>query len=107
MTNDKLCAREGCGRKAEWAVEAHIPAKGWAIEVHQPVTLMCDMALCRDHATEEDLLKTVPEIKEVIASALAQAGLAEADFARAWTTPVRRSSPRFLDFERARAGRSH
>lgn len=99
------CARVGCANKGEWAVEAHIPAKGWAIEAHQPLSIICDMPLCQDHAREDSLLEAMPQLREVIRDVVRQAGLAEPDFDRAWTTPIRRTSSKFAEFERLRSRR--
>lgn len=107
MTAMTKCATNGCDRKGEWAVEMHIPAKGWAIEAHQPLSIICDMPLCRDHATEANLLQAMPDLRNGIRDVIGAVGRAEPDFDRAWTTPIRRTSPKFLDFERSRVGTSH
>lgn len=101
------CAKIGCGNKGEWAVEAHLPAKGWAIEAHKPITIICDMPLCRDHASEASLIEAMPDLRQTIREVVASAGLVEPDFDRAWTTALRRSSAKFVEFERQRSGRSN
>lgn len=101
------CAKIGCENKGEWAVEVHVPAKGWAIDAHKPMGIICDMPLCRDHASEASLLEAMPDLRQEISEVIASAGLAEPDFDRAWTTALRRSSARFAEFERSRSGRSN
>lgn len=99
------CAKHGCDRKGEWAIEAHIPAKGWALDAHTPLSAICGMPLCRDCAAELNLLSTFPDLRQMLTETLISAGYVEPDFDRAWTTPIRRSSPKFLEFERAQSGR--
>ena len=101
------CARAGCTRKGEWSIEAKIPAKGWSLDAHTPMSIICDVPLCRDHAAEENLLTMLPDLKDIIRNMLASGGYAEPDFDRAWTVPIRRSSPRFLEFERQQSGKEH
>lgn len=99
------CNKIGCKNKGEWAVEVHLPAKGWAIEAHKPISIICDMPLCKDHAAEASLLEAMPDLRDTIRDVIRNANLAEPDFGRAWTTPLRRSSSKFMEFERERAGR--
>ena len=101
------CAKNGCQNKGEWAAEVHVPAKGWALSAHTPMSIICDMPLCRDHADGENLLDEMPELRGTISDVLQANGRAEPDFDRAWTSPVRRSSKRFAEFEKSRAKRTN
>ncbi|QFT81191.1 hypothetical protein FIU89_11275 [Roseovarius sp. THAF27] len=97
------CVKNGCQNKGEWAVKVHLPAKGWSLAAHTPVSVISDMPLCRDHAEEENLLEDFPDLRRALCDILESNGLAEPDFDRAWTEPVRRSSKEFAEFEKSRA----
>ena len=101
----QLCARKDCDRKGEWSVIINIPAKGWAIDMHQPMQMTIGLPLCREHAHEGDLSWYLTEEgKGLIREQLHARRLAEPDFARAWITPIRTSDPKFRDAKRSLGG---
>lgn len=95
------CSKKDCSRKGEWSVEIKIPAKGYAIESHQPLGIMVSIPLCKDHAAKSDILELLPDLKEKLDATFEGSGLAQPDYERAWTVPIRRNSSRFLEFERS------
>lgn len=107
MDQTPNCCHEGCTRKGEWAVKARIPAKGWSLDLHTPLSIIVGLPLCRDHASEVTLIQTFPDLRQIIAGFMSMRGLMPPDFDRAWTEAIRRTDPEFLEFERQQAGRQH
>lgn len=92
------CAKTGCDRKAEWTVYIRIPAKGFDLSSHEPVTVMADIALCRDDAETLDASAWLTTtFRERLKAEMAQQRLWEPDFDRAWAVPVRRSDPEVIE----------
>lgn len=105
MPTQDRCSVTGCPHKGEWAIRARIPAKGWSLDLHRPLSILVGMPLCRDHASEQNLLATFPDLREVVVRILDGAGYAAPDFERAWVEAIRRTDPEYLEFERQQAGR--
>jgi hypothetical protein len=94
------CQKRGCEHKGEWAIELHVPAKGWPLDSHKPLTVMCGIPLCRDHAHQDDAGDFFFDAnRAVIADMIKSMGFVEPDFDRAWSTPIRRTDPRFIAFQ--------
>lgn len=99
------CAHTGCGRPATHAPKICVPATGWPIDLHQPLSAILMLKVCRQHVAEafhptENFKPGSPlrTVFEVLAR-----GKVPPDFARAFVTPIRLDSDEFQSFERAQA----
>lgn len=95
MTN---CNRQNCQEPGKWACKINIPAEGWAINSHQPLSMMIGLEVCDTHFTEikiEDFL--TDDLKELAEKVLE--GKQPPDFARAWMSRISINSPEFKKFK--------
>jgi hypothetical protein len=99
----KTCDKQGCTRRATHAPVLQIPAQGWAIDLHQPISMTIGVELCKDHAaTFGDGFKWSdnPKIKEVVE--ILTRGKQPPDFDRAFHTVVRIDSEAYQKFLKMR-----
>jgi len=85
MKSDRI----DCSAAAVGVVKIHVPAKGWPIEYHQPLTAIIGVNVCPEHGapsfTKELLGDPLKRTFKAIATASQRA---EPDFDRAWFTVV-------------------
>ena len=87
------CCWEGCGREASVVPEINIPAQGWPIDAHSPMSCILDIKVCEDHYAKIDinelLFKGGP-FNEGLAPMFkaGAAGRQPPDFERAWLSKV-------------------
>ncbi len=103
----KTCEHQGCARAATHAPRLNIPAQGWPIDLHQPISMFIGIELCKDHAkTFGDGFKWSdnPKLKEAIE--IVSRGKAPPDFDRAFHTVTRLDSDEYRKFGQVRAAPS-
>lgn len=102
------CQRQGCASPALYAVKISVPARGWPIEWHEPLSAILGLKLCHWHVKQFDLAPVVgkaavpPTSLRPIFEAMARirgAGAPAPDFKRAYVTGVRLDSDEFRQFE--------
>lgn len=99
----KNCEKNGCPRAATHAPRLSIPAKGWAIELHQPLQMFCGVELCRDHAGEffagdaPRFWQENPKLRQAVE--IMAAGKAPPDFDRTFADVVRIDSSVYRKFQ--------
>ena len=94
------CQTKDCPQKGEWSIVINIPATGFSTEAAPPLSVILDLALCRDHAEDADVEEFLtPEFRARIMANMA--GRVPPDFDRAWPEAIRHSSRSFETFRRA------
>lgn len=103
------CIREGCTAKATVAPRLNVPAQGWPIDMHRPMTAIVGMPLCEEHfkdvANLEGLkaalgneIKGGDDLMGLIQATLLAAGKLPPDFDRAWVTRLSINSEEYKSF---------
>jgi len=93
------CAKTGCLAVPEVAIKVNVPAKGHAIDTHQPIGMFIGLKLCRHHGAECKISDFLSDQLKQGVRAVAS-GRAAPDFKRAWLSTVEIDSPEFLQFEK-------
>lgn len=93
------CRRAGCTAWATWVPKLNIPARGWAIDSHRPVTVIMNLEVCMAHFDAERMLADLltPDLKALIREQLV--GRVPPDFDRAWISKVPVDSDEYRQFE--------
>jgi len=84
-----VCQRKGCGAPAACGLALNVPAKGWAIDQHQPLRVVIGIVLCDLHFSEvkpSDFCSAPSDMRPMIRAA--SAGRATPDFTRAFLSKV-------------------
>lgn len=107
------CQRQGCTSPALYAVKINVPARGWPIEWHEPLSAILGLKLCHWHLKQFDLAPfvgkaAVPPMSlrpnfEAVARMRGD-GAPAPDFKRAFVTGVRLDSDEYRQFEARAAG---
>lgn len=90
--------KKGCKAEGKWAIKINVPATGWAIDLHQPLVAIVDLALC-DACFAKTTLDSIlgPQLMEIFhvqarCATIASGGdpqrAVPPDFARAWLSKV-------------------
>jgi len=95
-----ICSRTGCGAWAACVPKICVPAEGWSIALHQPLSLLLQLPLCDACFAAlkvEDFVgeKSDRSLRQVIALA---AGRRPPDFGRAFFERVPLGSPEYRKF---------
>lgn len=86
------CSENGCTRPAEWCPRICIPALGWPIHEHEPMSLVLAAPVCEAHFPGVDLQATLapglidgkPGIRRLVEVITRGAGRVAPDFDRAY-----------------------
>lgn len=103
----KNCEKTGCPRAATHAPRLNVPARGWAISLHQPIKMFAGVELCRDHAREffaeapAQFWQQNPKLREAVE--ILAAGKAPPDFDRTFGDVVRLDSEAYQQFQQMRS----
>jgi hypothetical protein len=103
------CAEDTCTLEATHVPKICIPAIGWPIELHQPLSAVMTVPLCLAHARDFRVRETLElrgertlrRIFELMAQSLKKLA---PDFDRAFVVPVSMSSAEFVELDRIRNG---
>ena len=103
------CGIKGCHGTPEWAPKLTVPARGWSIELHQPLTCIVGIPLCTVHMDGFDIFDLFhrKQLREMFQSVTTAAGKCPADVDRLQVSRVRLDSFEYLQFESTQgAGRA-
>ncbi len=97
----KPCGWKGCTRAGVFAPKICVPARGFAIDCHQPMTAILGLALCDEHvkATTPAVILS-DKLRELFMEITRSQGKARPDFDRAWVSPVSLNSNEYKRFEK-------
>lgn len=102
------CQHDGCAHAARWAVSVRVPALGWSLEAHTPLSLVMPVKLCRDHFAELTPATFVTDdIRKRVAEVLSALGRTAPDFERAWLEHLPLDHPEVLQLDASAAGKPH
>ncbi len=96
------CQEKGCHRFAEFVPRINVPAQGWSVEMHQPLSVIMSLKLCEKHIDglkAADFLRVGEEKGMARIFEIAAAGKQPPDFDRAWISKVRLTSDEWKTFE--------
>lgn len=100
-----ICQSTGCTREATHFPKLCVPAIGWPIDAHQPISAVLGVKLCRDHAKAfPPANKQTPEVRKAIEAAARMMRKAPPDFARSFIQPIRIDCPEGQKYARALRG---
>lgn len=99
------CEWHGCEREATHAPKICVPAMGWALETHQPLSVIMGLKFCVEHAQRFDVRgtlaidepKSMRRVFEILAG-----DRCRPDYDRAWVDPIPIESEAFRALEGSR-----
>ncbi len=88
------CMTTGCPHDAKWAPKINVPAEGWSVEMHQPLSFTMSLAVCdacwpdlkASDFVGPELEKEKGNMRQI--ARLMTKGKCPPDFERAWLSKV-------------------
>lgn len=97
------CSEKNCMKHGKWAPKINVPAKGWPIDMHQPIQSIMTIELCEEHknsySIENFINNETPELQQILTMACKSQGKAEPDFDRAWLSWLGVGSSEYIKFK--------
>lgn len=94
-----LCQLKGCKDPASVAVKLHIPAKGYAIDAHTPITVICGVTLCPAHGVTVKASEFInDDIRKALKWLCRATHRADPDIERAFASTISIESEEYLNF---------
>lgn len=97
-----FCSREHCAAEARWVPKVCVPATGYPIAGHTPLSCIIGLPLCGaciDTLGVGDLLGPTPQGGEFREAFAIAAGRVPPDFSRAFMARVSLNSPEYAAFQ--------
>jgi hypothetical protein len=96
------CCEETCSASATHAVKVFVPATGYQIGFHNPLSCIFGLRLCYEHALAfpvQEMLHQDSRLRAIFESAARSVRGVPPDFKRAWHVPLSLDAPEFITFE--------
>ncbi len=93
------CMRNNCADDATSALKICVPATGYPIESHQPISIFLGVKICLKHAAEVTAQEWLKDNRMRQMLTMAAAGRAAPDFDRAWLKVLALNDPELLAYE--------
>lgn len=95
------CMRTGCLKDATVVPLLKVPAVGWPMAFHTPLTMFISLECCEEHFHDVNVLEVMTdEIREAMVKAIRAFRKTDPDFNRAELHPLPLDDPQYKEFRR-------